>query len=94
MISIIFVLLVTSQKHVLACDFDNIQNFVVLRHATGTHILDEKLNSLNADEVDRAIGAEIHEAHLTLNGVSKELKETAWTAGGELDRLEASLRMA
>ena len=51
----------------------------MLRHATGTHLLDEKINSLNTNEEARAHGANITEAHLTLGGITDELRGTEKT---------------
>src|SRR5690349_19315798 len=60
-----------------ACDPNQIDKFIVLRHANGTHLIDNKLNSLNHDEEGRAHGVTISEADLTLGGITDQLKEVA-----------------
>lgn len=62
-----------------AGSYQQVDNLIVLRHATGTHLLDEKINSLNQDEEEKANGGTITEAHLTLGGITDELRNTAKT---------------
>src|SRR5690242_15434277 len=59
--------------------YQQLDSLVVIRHATGTHLLDEKINSLNHDEEEKAHGGTITEAHLTLGGITDELRSTAKT---------------
>ena len=59
------------------CDLKQVDNIVVLRHPSATHVLDNKMNALNSTENSRSMGFEIYESHITLGGVTKELKKTA-----------------
>lgn len=81
--SIAFLAILLANANQSLADLDSpyqqLDKLVVLRHATGTHLLDEKINSLNNDEVERAHGSTITEAHLTLGGITDELRSTAKT---------------